>query len=59
MTMYSPPRRAVWPPERVRHVRGADAAVPVLPRAGAAVGAAAHGLNSYELRWLELSYTMW
>ena len=41
---------------RLCAVRGADAAVclcvPVLPRAGAAVGAAAHGLNS--LPWLEL-----
>ena len=40
-----PPRRAVRPPERVRHLRGADAAVPVLPRASPGVDTIARGLT--------------
>ena len=34
----------VRPPERVRHLCGADTAVPLLPRASAGVGTASHGL---------------
>ena len=32
------PRRAVRPSERVRHLRAADAGLPLLSRAGPAVG---------------------
>ena len=39
------PCGAVRPPVRVWHMRGADAALPLLSRASAAVGAAALGLT--------------
>ena len=39
------PRRAVRPSERVRHLRAADAGLPLLSRAGSGVGACACGLT--------------
>jgi hypothetical protein len=39
-------RRAVRPPVRVRHLRGADAGLPLLSRTSAAVDACARGLTA-------------
>ena len=41
-------RGAVWSPLRVRHLRGQDEAVPLLPHSSADVGAVSHGLRCTE-----------
>jgi hypothetical protein len=51
------PRRAVRPPLCVRPLLGPDADMPLLPRAGAAVGAAPHGLRALLVGVYKLVYT--
>ena len=53
------PCGAVRPPVRVWHMRGADAALPLLSRASAAVGAAALGLTPYMPIMLADLYRVW
>ena len=45
LSSFMDTRRAVRPPEHMRHLREADAAVPVPPRASPGVGTIARGLT--------------